>query len=261
MLQAIFEFQSMVCEITSMDIANASLYDGSHAIVETALLMVNAKRGAKKVLVSETIHPFALKALGTWVLGTEYEVVPIQEKDGVVDLSNLVIGDDVGGLIVQSPNRYGFVEDYTGMAELLHERKALFAISSDPLSLAIQKTPGQWGADIAVGDTQSLGLSLAFGGPSCGYMAVKRPLLRKIPGRLVGITTDAEGRGFLTPSSAGTASSVAGDGNICSNQALAALMTTIHLSSLGQNRMVEAVAILPKRYLAHHLGQLPGVVC
>ena len=264
LLQAIFEFQSMICEITSMDIANASLYDGSHAIVEAALLMVNAKRGAKKVLVSETIHPFALKALGTWVLGTEYEVVPIREKDGVVDLSGLVIGDDVGGLIVQSPNRYGFVEDYSGIADLLHERKALFAISNDPLSLAIQKTPGQWGADIAVGDTQSLGLSLSFGGPSCGYMAVKQPLLRRIPGRLVGITTDAEGKRGFTLTLQAREQHIKREratSNICSNQALAALMTTIHLSSLGWHGMVEAArqSYAKAHYLAHHLSQLPGV--
>lgn len=265
LLQAIFEFQSMICEITSMDIANASLYDGSHAAVEAALLMVNAKRGAKKVLVSETIHPFTLKALKTWALGTEYEIVLIEEQDGIANLTDLEIGDDVGGLIVQSPNRYGFIEDYTDVAETLHAHKALFAISCDPLSLAIQKTPGQWGADIALGDTQSLGLSLAFGGPTCGYMAVKQPLLRRIPGRLVGMTSDSEGRRGFTLTLQAREQHIKREratSNICSNQALAALMTTIHLSSLGWAGMVEAAeqSYAKAHYLAHHLSQLPGIV-
>lgn len=265
LLQAIFEFQSMICEITSMDIANASLYDGSHAAVEAALLMVNAKRGAKKVLVSETIHPFTLKALKTWALGTEYEIVLIEEQDGIANLTDLEIGDDVGGLIVQSPNRYGFIEDYTDVAETLHAHKALFAISCDPLSLAIQKTPGQWGADIALGDTQSLGLSLAFGGPTCGYMAVKQPLLRRIPGRLVGMTSDSEGRRGFTLTLQAREQHIKREratSNICSNQALAALMTTIHLSSLGWAGMVEAAeqSYAKAHYLAHHLSQLPGLV-
>lgn len=265
LLQAIFEFQSMICEITSMDIANASLYDGSHAAVEAALLMVNAKRGAKRVLVSETIHPFTLKALKTWALGTEYEIVLIEEQDGIANLTDLEIGDDVGGLIVQSPNRYGFIEDYTDVAETLHAHKALFAISCDPLSLAIQKTPGQWGADIALGDTQSLGLSLAFGGPTCGYMAVKQPLLRRIPGRLVGMTSDSEGRRGFTLTLQAREQHIKREratSNICSNQALAALMTTIHLSSLGWAGMVEAAeqSYAKAHYLAHHLSQLPGLV-
>ena len=265
LLQAIFEFQSMICEITSMDIANASLYDGSHAAVEAALLMVNAKRGAKKVLVSETIHPFTFKALKTWALGTEYEIVLIEEQDGIANLTDLEIGDDVGGLIVQSPNRYGFIEDYTDVAETLHAHKALFAISCDPLSLAIQKTPGQWGADIALGDTQSLGLSLAFGGPTCGYMAVKQPLLRRIPGRLVGMTSDSEGRRGFTLTLQAREQHIKREratSNICSNQALAALMTTIHLSSLGWAGMVEAAeqSYAKAHYLAHHLSQLPGIV-
>lgn len=265
LLQAIFEFQSMICEITSMDIANASLYDGSHAAVEAALLMVNAKRGAKRVLVSETIHPFTLKALKTWALGTEYEIVLIEEQDGIANLTDLEIGDDVGGLIVQSPNRYGFIEDYTDVAETLHAHKALFAISCDPLSLAIQKTPGQWGADIALGDTQSLGLSLAFGGPTCGYMAVKQPLLRRIPGRLVGMTSDSEGRRGFTLTLQAREQHIKREratSNICSNQALAALMTTIHLSSLGWAGMVEAAeqSYAKAHYLAHHLSQLPGIV-
>ncbi len=264
LLQAIFEFQSMICEITTMDIANASLYDGAHAVVEAALLMVSAKRGAKKVLVSETIHPFSLKALKTWALGSEYEIVLIEEVDGVSDLSSFPLTDDVGGLIVQSPNRYGFIEDYTGIAEQIHEHKALFAISSDPLSLAIQKTPGQWGADIAIGDTQSLGLSLAFGGPTCGYMAVKQPLLRRIPGRLVGMTSDREGRRGFTLTLQAREQHIKREratSNICSNQALAALMTTIHLSSLGWAGMVEAAqqSYAKAHYLAHHLSQLPGL--
>ncbi len=264
LLQAIFEFQSMICEITSMDIANASLYDGSHAIVEAALLMVNAKRGAKKVLVSETIHPSPSRRSERGSLERSMRLYRFGRRMALSTFQASSSAMMSAGSSCNRPTRYGFVEDYSGIADLLHERKALFAISNDPLSLAIQKTPGQWGADIAVGDTQSLGLSLSFGGPSCGYMAVKQPLLRRIPGRLVGITTDAEGRRGFTLTLQAREQHIKREratSNICSNQALAALMTTIHLSSLGWHGMVEAArqSYAKAHYLAHHLSQLPGV--
>lgn len=157
LLEAIYEFQSMVCEITSMDVANASLYDGANAASEAAALMVSAKRHASVVLVSSTLHPFTLQVLQTWAKGTQRTLRVVKEKDGgVVDLSLLpsLLDATCAGLIVQSPNRYGLLESYEGIAEILHEQKALLAISNDPLSLAMQKSPGGWGgADIAIGDT------------------------------------------------------------------------------------------------------------
>nr|WP_321265171.1 aminomethyl-transferring glycine dehydrogenase subunit GcvPA [uncultured Sphaerochaeta sp.] len=266
LLQAIYEFQSMVCEITSMDVANASLYDGANAATEAASLMVSAKRHASVVLVSSTIHPFTLQVLQTWAKGTGRTLRMVAEKDGVVDLSLLpsLLDADCAGLIVQSPNRYGLLESYEGVAEILHEQKALLAISNDPLSLAMQKSPGGWGADVAIGDTQSLGLPLAYGGPSCGYMAVKETLLRKLPGRLVGMSEDAKGRKGFTLTFQAREQHIKREratSNICSNHALAALMTTIHLSSLGWDGMVEAAnqSYAKAHYLAYHLAQLPGM--
>jgi len=266
LLQAIYEFQSMVCEITGLDVANASLYDGANAAAEAASLMIGTKRKATAVLVSETLHPFTLQVLQTWAKGTDHEIRLVGEKDGVVDLSDLssLLDESCAGLIVQSPNRYGLLEDYTDVASLLHEKGCLFAVSSDPLSLAIQKSPAEWDADIAVGDTQSLGLSLAFGGPSCGYMAVKEALLRKIPGRIVGATVDNKGRKGYTLTLQAREQHIKREratSNVCSNQALAALMTTIHLSSLGWGGMVEAAnqSYAKSHYLAYHLAQLPGI--
>ena len=266
LLQAIYEFQSMICEITGLDVANASLYDGANAAVEAASLMLAAKRKSRVVLVSETIHPFALKVLNTWALGTEHTITLVPQQGGTADFAVLpsLLSDEVAGLIVQTPNCYGLLEDYTGIADLLHANGSLLAISADPLSLAIQKSQAEWGADIAIGDTQALGLPLAFGGPSCGYMAVRQALLRRMPGRVVGATVDKEGRRGYTLTFQAREQHIKREratSNICSNQALAALMTTIHLSSLGWSGMVEAAeqSYAKAHYLAYHLAQLPGV--
>jgi glycine dehydrogenase subunit 1 len=218
------------------------------------------------VLVSETIHPFALKVLTTWALGTEHTITLVPQQGGIADFEVLpsLLSDEVAGLIVQTPNCYGLLEDYTGIADLLHANGSLLAISADPLSLAIQKSQAEWGADIAIGDTQALGLPLAFGGPSCGYMAVRQALLRRMPGRVVGATVDKEGRRGYTLTFQAREQHIKREratSNICSNQALAALMTTIHLSSLGWGGMVEAAeqSYAKAHYLAYHLAQLPGV--
>ncbi|HZJ87908.1 MAG TPA: aminomethyl-transferring glycine dehydrogenase subunit GcvPA [Sphaerochaeta sp.] len=266
LLQAIYEFQSMICEITGLDVSNASLYDGANAAVEAANIMLSAKRGSTRVLVSETIHPFVLRVLNTWTLGTDVEIVLVPEHEGRTDLRALEahLSPEVAGLIVQTPNRYGFLESYADVAALLVEHKALFTISADPLSLALQKSPAEWGADIAIGDTQPLGLPLAFGGPSCGYIAVTKALMRRIPGRVVGATVDSEGRRGYTLTLQAREQHIRREratSNICSNQAHSALMTTIHLSSLGWGGMVEAAeqSYAKAHYLAHHLSQLSGI--
>ena len=266
LLQVIYEFQSMICEITGMDVSNASLYDGANSAAEAATIMIGAKRKSHVVLVSATIHPFVLQVLQTWAFGTENEIRLVPEKQGVADLKDLeaILTDEVAGLIVQTPNRYGLLEDFSGVAEKLHEKGCLFAISSDILSLAMQKSPAEWGADIAIGDTQALGLPLAFGGPSCGYMAVRKALMRKIPGRIVGATVDSQGRRGYTLTLQAREQHIKREkasSNVCSNQALAALMTTIHLSSLGWSGMVEAAkqSYVKAHYLAYHLAQLPGM--
>lgn len=266
LLQAIFEFQSMICSLTGLDVANASLYDGHSAACEAASLMLSSKRRSSVVLVSETVHPFTLSVLQTWMMGTDYSLMVIKERDKVSDVEAIInkLDSSVAGVIVQSPNRYGYIEDYTNLAKKVDENKCYLTISSDPLSLVLQHSAKEWGADIAIGDTQPLGLASAFGGPSCGYMAVSETLMRKLPGRVVGQTVDVEGkRGFTLTLQAreqhikrSRASS-----NICSNQALAALTTTIHISLVGYEGMMEAATLSYDKahYLHNGLSQLDSL--
>lgn len=264
LLQAIFEFQTMVCELTGMDAANASLYDGHTAAVEAASLMIGAKRRSHVVLVSETVHPFTLEVLRTWASGTGYSFRLLGEKEGVSDISSIpsLLDGSVAGLIAQSPNRYGYVEDFGGVADVMHANGSLFTISSDPLSLALQRSQAEWDADIAIGDTQPLGLPPAFGGPSCGYMAVREPLMRKLPGRIVGQTADINGKRAFTLTLQAREQHIRREratSNICSNQALAALTTTIHLSLIGWSGFAEAARQSRDKahYLARELTGLP----
>lgn len=266
LLQAIFEYQSMICNLTSLDVANASLYDGHTAASEAAIIMLASKRKSTTILVSETLHPFTLEVLKTWAFGTEtiIKIIPEKERTFSTDDIEEYLTGEVAGLIVQSPNRYGFIEDYTGLAEKVHANNALLTISSDPLSLVFQKSQGEWGGDIAIGDTQPLGLVSAFGGPSCGYIAVSEALMRKIPGRVVGETVDRDGkRAFVLTLQAreqhikrGRATS-----NICSNQALAALTTAIYIALVGEAGMVEVAnqSYDKAHYLANKLQTIEGV--
>jgi len=266
MLQVIYEFQSMICQLTGMDVSNASMYDGANALVEAANICVSFARGKHEVLVSPTIHPFALKVLQTWALGTEHRLVMLPEKNGVCDTSALggMLGGNVGGVLVQSPNRYGFLEDYTGLSDIIHASGALLCVSADPMSLGMQKSQREWGADIAVGDTQPFGIPLSFGGPGCGYLAVVEPLLRKMPGRIVGATTDGKGnRGFVLTMQAREQhiKRERATSNICTNNSLAALMTTVYLSSVGWLGVKEAAhqCYVKSHYLEENLITLGGV--
>ncbi len=267
LLQAIFEYQSMVCELTGLDAANASLYDGMSAAAEAAAMMISAKRKSSVVLVSETVHPFTIEILQTWVKGTDFSVKIIPECNRTTDVAQIssLLTAEVAGVIVQSPNRYGFIEDYTDLSDILHNNNALLTISSDPLSLVIQRSPAEWGADIAIGDTQPLGLNCAFGGPTCGYMAVTESLVRKMPGRIVGQTVDLTGKRAFVLTLQAREQHIKREratSNICSNQALAALTTTIHLSLVGhQGLMIAARQSWDKcHYLAQRLAEIDGLV-
>ena len=172
-LHYIFEYQSMMAELTGMDISNASMYDGTTACAEAMMMAVAAGKKQNKVLVSETLNPDTRKVLDTYALHQSIELETIAEKDGVTDIDNLksrLAQGGVAGVIVQQPNSVGIVEDYTGFAEACHEQKALFIMDSVAADLAVLKTPGEWGADIAVGDGQSLGIPMQWGGPYVGYM-------------------------------------------------------------------------------------------
>ena len=249
-LHYIFEYQSMMAELTGMDISNASMYDGTTACAEAMMMAVAAGKKVNKVLVSEGLNPQTRKVLDTYALHHGIELVTIPLKDGVTDISNLQsqISDleGVAGVIVQQPNVYGIVEDYTGFADACHEQKALFIMDCVAADLAVLKTPREWGADIAVGDGQSLGIPMQFGGPYVGYMCCTEKLIRKMPGRIVGMTKDSRGqRAFVLTLQAREQHirRQKATSNICSNQSLMALFVTMYLSLMGKQGLKEAAQL------------------
>lgn len=266
-LQAIFEFQSYITTLTGLDAANASLYDGHSAAVEAINLMLRVGKKRKKVLISSTLHPFTIDVINTWAAIQDIELIMVPECKGCVDISSVIALSDteVAGLLVQSPNRYGYIESYSGLAEHLHSVGARFAISSDPLSLALQKNAHEWGADIAIGDTQTLGLPLAFGGAVCGYMSVVSSLMRKIPGRVVGQTVDTHGnRAFCLTLQAREQhiTRFRSTSNICSNHAHYALTSSIYLALLGDEGFKEVAkqSYDKAHYLHTQLQKIEGIV-
>ncbi|MBR2076238.1 MAG: aminomethyl-transferring glycine dehydrogenase subunit GcvPA [Exiguobacterium sp.] len=234
-LQAMFEFQTMICELTGMDVANSSMYDGITALAE-ATYLASAQTKKKRVVVSGAVHPEAKDVIRTYADGPGLSVDYTDVVNGVTDVSDLDL-TDASCLVVQYPNFYGRIEDLETLAELAHEAGALFVVSSNPLALGILESPGALGADITVGDAQPFGIPQSFGGPSCGYFAVKKSLMRKLPGRLVGQTIDEDGkRGFVLTLQA-REQHIRRDkatSNICSNQALNALAASITMSALGK---------------------------
>ena len=245
-LHYIFEYQSMMAELTGMDISNASMYDGTTACAEAMMMAVAAGKKQNKVLVSGALDPKTRQVLDTYALhhGIELETIPV--KDGLTDLTALgsqLSPGNVAGVIVQQPNVYGIVEDFTGFAEACHDHKSLFIIDSIAADLAVLKTPGEWGADIAVGDGQSLGIPMQWGGPYVGYMCCTEKLIRKMPGRIVGMTNDNRGqRAFVLTLQAREQHirRQKATSNICSNQSLMALWVTIYMSLMGKQGLKEA---------------------
>lgn len=248
-LHYIFEFQSMMTELTGMDISNASMYDGATATAEAAMMSVAAGKKVNKVLISETVDPKIRRVVATYAKYQGIEIQCIAMKEGVTDKSDLQAKLDEGGVagvIVQMPNYFGIVEDYTGFADAVHEKKALFVINSVISDLAVLKTPKEWGADIAVGDGQSLGIPMTFGGPGLGYMCCTEKLIRKMPGRIVGMTQDNRGqRAFVLTLQAREQHirRQKATSNICSNQSLMALFTTIYLSVMGKQGIKEVAEL------------------
>ncbi|PFO06643.1 aminomethyl-transferring glycine dehydrogenase [Bacillus sp. AFS076308] len=242
-LQAIFEFQTMVCELTGMDVANSSMYDGFTSLAEAASLAVSSTRRSK-VLVSKAVHPESRAILNTVASGQGYTVEDVNLAADVTDLEKLQEQIDKGtaAVIVQYPNFFGSIEDLAEIKKIASANGALFIVSANPLALALLQAPGKLGADIVIGDMQPLGIPMSFGGPHCGYFAVSKKFMRKIPGRIVGQTKDEKGqRGFVLTLQAreqhirrDKASS-----NICSNQALNALASAVCMSALGKQGIRE----------------------
>jgi len=248
-LHYIFEYQSMMAELTGMDISNASMYDGTTAAAEAMMMAVAAGKKQDKVLVSATLNPKTREVLDTYALHHGIELVTIAAEDGVTsrqNLETLLAEDGVAGVMVQQPNVYGVVEDYAGFAEACHAQKALFVMDCVAADLAVLKTPGEWGADIAVGDGQSLGIPMQWGGPYVGYLCCTEKLIRKMPGRIVGKTLDNRGqRAFVLTLQAREQHirRQKATSNICSNQSLMALWVTVYLSLMGKQGMKEAAEL------------------
>ncbi|QNF26165.1 aminomethyl-transferring glycine dehydrogenase subunit GcvPA [Metabacillus elymi] len=242
-LQAIFEFQTMICELTGMDVANSSMYDGGTALAEAAMLAAGQTK-KKKILVSKAVNPESRDVIKTYAKGQYIEVVEVPVKDGVTDLEalKLEMNEDVAAVLVQYPNFFGSIEPLKEIEPIAHTGKSMFVVSSNPLALGALTPPGALGADIVAGDAQPFGIPTAFGGPHCGYFAVTNKLLRKVPGRLVGQTTDENGkRGFVLTLQA-REQHIRRDkatSNICSNQALNALAASVAMTALGKQGVKE----------------------
>ncbi|RIO70169.1 aminomethyl-transferring glycine dehydrogenase subunit GcvPA [Staphylococcus borealis] len=238
-LQAIFEFQTLICELTDMDVANSSMYDGITSFAEACILAFNHTK-KNKIVVSKGLHYQALQVLKTYVkVREEFEIVEVDLDGTITDLEKLeqAVDDETAAVAVQYPNFYGSIEDLEKIQSFIEGKKALFIVYANPLALGLLTPPGSFGADIVVGDTQPFGIPTQFGGPHCGYFATTKKLMRKVPGRLVGQTQDDEGnRGFVLTLQA-REQHIRRDkatSNICSNQALNALASSIAMSALGK---------------------------
>lgn len=242
-LQAIFEFQTLISELTAMDVANSSMYDGPTAFAEAAT-MAAGKTRKKKVVVSKGVHYQAIEVLKSYCKAQDIEVVEVELDGSYTDLEKLdaASDEDTAAVMVQYPNFLGSVEDLEAIEKIAHKNKGLFVVNSNPLALSILTPPGEFGADIVTGDTQVFGIPTQFGGPHCGYFAATSKLMRKMPGRLVGQTQDDEGnRGFVLTLQA-REQHIRRDkatSNICSNQALNALASSVAMSALGKKGAVE----------------------
>ncbi|WP_088830003.1 aminomethyl-transferring glycine dehydrogenase subunit GcvPA [Paenibacillus tyrfis] len=263
-LQAIFEFQSYICELTGMKVANASMYDGATALAEAGALASGATQ-RKQIVISRTVHPEAREIMRTTARGLNLNVVEVDYADGVTDLEQLkaAVSDDTAAVIVQSPNFFGCIEDLAAIEPIAHSGKSLFVVSTNPMSLGLLEAPGKLGADIVVGDAQPLGIHPAFGGPTCGFFAVSEPLMRRMPGRIVGQTVDRDGkRGFVLTLQAREQHirREKATSNICSNQALLALCASVYLSTMGKEGMREVASLNLQKshYTARKLAKLEG---
>ena len=263
-LQSIFEYQTDICELTGMDVSNASVYDGATAAAEAAAMCRDRKR--RVTLISAAAHPDTINTVRTYCYGTGDELRVIPAKDGKTDLDALkaMLGADVASVYIQQPNFYGQFEDADAIGEAVHANGSMYILGCNPIALAIMKTPRDCGADVAVGEGQPLGMPLGYGGPYLGFMATTAKHMRKLPGRIVGQTVDSKGdRAFVLSLQAREqhirrekASS-----NICSNQALCALTAGVYMAAMGPEGMAQAAkqSMAKAHYLAAELCKIPGV--
>ena len=242
-LQTIFEYQTVICELTGMDVSNASVYDGASAAAEAAAMCRDRKRS--RILISETVNPETLAVVRTYCFASDTPLEVIPAKDGKTDIEALkgILGADAAGVIIQHPNFFGILEDAQEIADTVHGAKAKLIMSVNPIACALLKTPKECGADIAVGEGQPLGLPLGYGGPYLGFMAATKDMMRKLPGRIVGQTTDDRGNTAYVLTLQAREQHIRREkasSNICSNEALCALRAAVYASAMGREGIREA---------------------
>lgn len=260
-LQAIYEFQSMICSLTGMDVANASVYDGATACAEAVLMAARTKR-KNKILISEALNPEYKKVIETYCHGVDVQVDYLPVGDDFKTFAG-EIASDYAGVLLTMPNYYGTLEDIAKIGEFTHNAGALFIVCADIVSLSQIKPPSEFGADIVVGDFQSLGLPVNYGGPYGGYIAVKTPYMRQMPGRIVGASLDKEGKRAFTLTMQAREQHIKREratSNICTNQGLMTLCATVYMSLLGQNglKKVFLASVQNAKKLASKLTQING---
>lgn len=261
LLQSIFEYQTMICELTGMDVSNASVYDGATAAAEAAAMCRDWKRGT--ICVSASVDPKILSVIRTYCFGSGAPLVVLPEKEGLTDLEswNSMDTSSIACLIIQTPNYYGLVEDGAAIADAVHASGAKLIASCNPIALGLLETPGEFGADIAVGEGQPLGLPMGFGGPYLGFMASTKDMMRKLPGRIVGQTTDVDGKRAYVLTLQAREQHIRREkasSNICSNEALCAMTAAVYLSAMGSAGLekVASSCMANARYLLEGLTAL-----
>lgn len=263
-LTAIYEYQTMVCELTGMDVANASMYDGASALAEAALMACDSTR-RNQIILSATVHPDFKEVVRTYLLGQGVELLEIPFTNGVSDLSQLEqqISNKTAAVLMQNPNFFGCLEDGAKLAEVAHAAGALLVAAVNPVSLGLLKAPGEYGADIVVGEGQPFGNPVSFGGPFLGFFACKEKYMRRMPGRIVGATVDRNGKRAFVLTLQAREQHIRREkatSNICSNEALCALAFTMHLSALGKAGIgkLARLNLQKAHYAADQIAQLPG---
>ena len=263
-LQSIFEYQTGICELTGMDVSNASVYDGATAAAEAVAMCRDRKR--KVTLVSGAAHPDAINTIRTYCYGTNDEMILVPVKDGKTDIEALkgLLNAGVASVYVQQPNFFGQFEDAEAIAELVHANGSMFVLGCNPIALGIMKTPRDMGADVAVGEAQPLGMPLSYGGPYLGYMATTTKHMRKLPGRIVGQTLDGNGERCFCLTLQAREQHIRREkasSNICSNQALCAFTAGIYMAAMGPQGLAQVAkqSMAKAHYLANELCKIPGV--
>lgn len=264
LLQSIFEYQTMICELTGMDVSNASVYDGATAAAEAAAMCRDRKR--RVTLISAAAHPDTVNTVRTYCYGTGDALRVIPARDGRTDLDALkaMLTDDVASVYIQQPNFFGLFEDAEAIGQAVHAAGAMYVMGCDPIALAIMKTPRDCGADVAVGEGQPLGMPISYGGPYLGFMTTTNKHMRRLPGRIVGETVDSRGERAYVLSLQAREQHIRREkagSNICSNQALCALTAGLYMAAMGPGGMAEAArqSMAKAHYLASALCALPGV--